>query len=150
LDESLAIATDIGDRAGIFTSVKLLADLAQCAGDYPTAQSMYAESLAIAQSLGNSIYVARSLDGMARLEAATGSAQRAMTLAGAAAAHRERDGTINPPADRQQLEVWLKSSRQALTAEEQAAAWNSGWAMSSEQAIAYAAQQRAPHWQSRR
>jgi hypothetical protein len=83
-------------------------------------------------------YIARSLEGMAVVEAATGSPQRAMTLAGAAAGHRDRSGTINSPTDQMQLQARLQPVRHALTVDEQAVAWREGHGMSSDQAIAYA------------
>jgi DNA-binding NarL/FixJ family response regulator len=70
-----------------------------------------------------------TLEGFARLAAAEDQPERALRLAGAAAALREAMGTPLPPFWAADLERSLEPARQALSAEAWAAAWAAGRAM---------------------
>ena len=65
-------------------------------------------------------------------------AERALRLAGAAAALRQSVGAPLPPVERARLDENLETARQAVSNTASAAAWVEGWAMPAEKAIAYA------------
>jgi hypothetical protein len=90
--------------------------------------------------------IADALEGYGALAAAQGAPRRALRLAGAAAALRERERGTRPLSPREQItrDRRLAPARQALSAEEQAAAWAEGQAMTLEQAIADALEEQAP------
>jgi hypothetical protein len=72
------------------------------------------------------------------VSAAQGLATRAVRLESASAALIEALGAALPLAASPRFMQLLQVSRQALSEAEQAHAWAEGWAMTQEQAIAYA------------
>ena len=99
------------------------------------AQACFAESLTIARQEDQ---IAASLEALAGLAAMQGQPGRALRLAGAAAALRDRIGAQPWPANQAALTRRLAAAREALSAQGQAAAWADGQALTVEQAIAEA------------
>ena len=85
-EESLALRRRLGDQAGIALVLFQLGDVAAQEGDDATARAFYSESLALRQALGDQPGIAECLEGFATLVAARGAVDRAVRLAGAAAA----------------------------------------------------------------
>jgi hypothetical protein len=81
---------------------------------------------------------AASLEALAGLAAMQGQPARALRLAGAAAALRDRIGEQPWPANQAALTRRLAAAREALSAEAQAATWADGQALTVEQAVAEA------------
>jgi len=75
------------------------------------------------------------------LAAAQGQPERALHLAGAAAALRETIGAPLPPTEQEEFERHLEMARQTLDEEAAAKALANGRAMTLEQAIEYALQE---------
>lgn len=103
-----------GDRRGIAFALGQLGFLALEAGDAGQAARLHAESLELGQELGATHQLMNALEGLAGAAAAQGASVRALRLAGAAAALRER--VNNPPTGimRERLERWLAPARRSL------------------------------------
>src|SRR5262249_5662410 len=89
-------------------------------------------------------YSTGALELCAGLAAAQGDPRRALRLAGAAAALRERTNRPFAPFDQTALTRRLAPALKVLSAAEQDVAWKEGQAMTLEQAIAYALEAEAP------
>ena len=74
----------------------------------------------------------------ASLAAGTGYPERALRLAAAAAALREDIGGPLPDGEQAALDLTLEPARSSLDEAERAAAWESGLALSMEEAVAEA------------
>jgi hypothetical protein len=134
-EESLAIYREIDFERGSMSSVlRHLGDIALEQGDHARAQVRYAESLACAQEAGAPGKIAAALEALARLALAEGMPHRALRLAGAATTVRASSGQSLPLAEQAALMRTLAQARQALNAEQQAAEWAAGQAMTLEQA----------------
>jgi non-specific serine/threonine protein kinase len=145
--------------AGVFRHLGY-ALLAQ--GEYTAARGYLVESLTTARDHGSGRgsfvegygtamrrmtgqeQIVAALEALASLDAAAGEPQRAVRLAGAAVAWRERAGLPLTAEEQATLRRLLAPARQALGAEAQAAAWAGGRAMPLEQAVAEALAERAP------
>lgn len=163
--EAVALYRPVGDRLAPVLARALcrLAETNAEQGDWMAAESGATESLTLAQETSQmgSSEIMRALMVHAAVAAVRGMPARALRLAGAVAviptyrspsgegadrAPRERPLTYLPPSPhlsdaavgRQPLVHHLTAARQALSADEQAAAWAEGQGMSAEVAIAYA------------
>jgi predicted ATPase len=136
--ESLAAFRQLGDRFGIAGSMADLGNLAREQGDYTTARSLYRESLQIFQELEHRRGIARLLECFAGAAAAERHPERALRLAGAAAAIRRTLGAPLPRSERSKVETSLEPARQELSGAVSAAAWIEGWEMPIDRAIASA------------
>jgi hypothetical protein len=103
--------------------------------NYPTAHSLYAESIKLFQELDHKRGIARLLECSACLAAAQREAERSLRLAGAAAALRQHIGAPLTPAEQAKLEASLRAVREALTNTVGTKAWLEGWALPVEKAI---------------
>jgi hypothetical protein len=133
----------------IATVLCRLADITLEQGEWPMAQRYTIESLALVRELGVAAepHVAVALALLADLAAVQNEPHRALRLAGAAAALQERAGSQLPAWLQDRLSVRtstdlherrLAQARATLSAEEQAAAWAEGQALTPEEAIAEA------------
>jgi tetratricopeptide (TPR) repeat protein len=134
-EQGLVIFRELGDRWGTAGTLTDLGNLAREQGDYPTARSLYRESIKLFQELDHKRGVARLLECFACAAAAQLHGERALRLAGAAAALRQNIGAPLTPAEQAKLEAALEPPRQALTNTVGATAWLEGWAMPVEKAI---------------
>jgi predicted ATPase len=134
-EKSLAIFQELNDRWGIAGSLADLGNIAREQRDCPTAHSFYRESLKIFQELGHKRGIARLLEGFACSAAVQLQAERALRLAGAAAALRENIGVPLTPTEQAKLEAILDPARQALINTAGTTAWLDGWSMPIEKAI---------------
>ena len=134
-EQGLAIFRELGDRWGIAGTLADLGSLAREQGDCPTAHSLYRESLKIFQEMEHKRGIARLLECFACLAVVRLQAERALRLAGAAAALRHNIGAPLTPAEQARLEATLDPARRALTNTAGATAWLEGWDMPVEKAI---------------
>ena len=138
-NRSLAIQRDLGDKSGIAFSLRLLGRIAVREGELAGARGLLAESLEIFKEVGDTGGVADAIEAIAELSAAAGDAERAIRLAGAAAAHRE---AINVPLSRpdmEQLERSLAVARAALGKDAAEKVFSAGRALGLDRAMAEAA-----------
>jgi tetratricopeptide (TPR) repeat protein len=134
-EKSLAIFQELNDRWGIAGSLADLGNIAREQRDCRTAHSFYRESLKIFRELGHKRGIARLLEGFACSAAVQSQAERALRLAGAAAALRENIGAPLTPTEQAKLEAILDPARQALIDTAGTTAWLDGWSMPVEEAI---------------
>jgi predicted ATPase len=134
-EESLSMFREAADRWGIAGSLADLGFLAREQGDLDRADRLFAESLAVFQELDYKRGIARTLDAFAGSAALRSQPQRALRLAGAAAALRHALGAVLSPPEQARLEKDLEPSRAALTGAEGSAAWMEGWSLPVEEAI---------------
>jgi hypothetical protein len=118
-------------------------DLACAAGDAGAAHRAYRESLTLAVEVGPSDQVAYALEGFAMLAATQAQPERALRLAGAAAAIRDTTGRPRKPAEAPRLEQALAVARAALGSMGEAA-WQGGRRMTPQQAVDIALAAPAP------
>jgi predicted ATPase len=134
-DQGLAIFREHGDRWGIAGTLADLGSLANDEGNYRAANPFYQESLRIFRDLEHKRGIARLLECFATLAAGQHCAERALELAGAAAALRRRIGAPLTPSEQAKLENTLQSARESLTHAEGTSAWLRGWGTPVEKAI---------------
>ena len=134
-EQALAIFREFGDRWGIAGTLTDLGNLAREQSNFALAQSLYRESLRLFLTLDHKRGIARILEYFACSAAAQDEVQRALRLAGAAAALRRSIGAPLTPAEQIKLEAILDPARQALGNTASATAWLGGWDMPVEEAI---------------
>ena len=98
------------------------------------------ETFDLCMKHGDEYGVAMSLNVMAITAAAAGDARRALRLGAAGARQWERGLGVPDPAEQRMLDEFLGRARDRLGAEDADRAWEEGWSMSSEHAVALALQ----------
>jgi predicted ATPase len=134
---SLRIFREAGDVDGVATALADLARLAREEGDLLQARACCREALSIG-STGRRAVV-RVLEELAALGAASGEAERALVLFGAAAALRNRLGMPAPVTKRRWMWQVIEDQRTKL-GNAAPGAWSRGWQMTAEQVLGYAAE----------
>jgi adenylate cyclase len=135
LEESVAVRRALGDRWGIANALSSLTNLLIHQGEYDGVDAMLEESLLINQNLGDRTAIAYCLEDFAGLAAGKGYPERALRLAGAAAALREDIGGPLPIGEQAALDHVLEPARSALDEERRTAAWQNGCTMTMDKAI---------------
>ena len=107
-------------------------------GDYGSARPLLEESLSLNRELGDQTAIAYLLEDYAGLAAFEALPERALRLAGFAAALRETIGAPLPPAEQARVDRMLIPARQALDPDLAAAVWAEGRAMPLDEAVEYA------------
>ena len=143
-EQSLAMFRELGDRWGIAGSLGDLGNLEREQGDFQSAHRLYRESLEVFRELDHKRGIARLLDCFACSAAAESHPERALRLAGAAAALRETLSAPLTPGEQVRLGKGLEPARQALTNTAGASVWMEGWGMPVERAIAIAIEPEVP------
>jgi predicted ATPase len=137
-EESVAKFRALGERSGTAACLYDLAALAVDAGDCATAQKLHSEALTLYRELGHRSDIPRVLEGMTRCALKAGALERALTLAGSAAAMRKTLSLTVQESAQVELDRGLDEARLRMTSSEAAASWMTGWGMPPEQAIAFA------------
>jgi len=137
-EESLTAWQADGDGYGAARALLRLACTATTQGDYPAAHSYLARTLALMRQMYDNDGIALALEQAARLAAAEWQPTRALRLAGAATALRERIGVPMPPSVAADLEVALSPSIERLGTTVATATFSEGGSLMLEQAIALA------------
>jgi predicted ATPase/DNA-binding CsgD family transcriptional regulator len=136
-EESLELAEKQGHPAEITAAQHDLGRLAHERGNDDEAASWFAEALIVAQRIKHPRRMAYLLEGFAVL-AARDQPERALRLAGAAAALRRSNGSILSPNDQAALERDLAPARRLLNDGRRRSAWEDGAALSVDEAVALA------------
>jgi hypothetical protein len=105
-------------------------------GDHAFARTLYEESLAMAQEIGDKELIASCLEGLASVVAMQGEIAWATRLWGTAEALREAIGAPLPPIEWADYERAVATARDHLGEETFASAWAEGRAMTAEQVLA--------------
>jgi hypothetical protein len=83
------------------------------------------------------------MEGLACVEGATGEAERGAKLFGAAQAQREAVGYLHAPREHALREPYLAAAHSRVSDAAWAKAWNEGYSLTFEDAIAYALEEGA-------
>ncbi|HXW55981.1 MAG TPA: protein kinase [Candidatus Cybelea sp.] len=134
-ERSLATFRELNDRWGIAGSLADLGNLVREQGDFAASDGLYRESLILFQNLGHKRGIARLLESFACSAADQAQAERALKLAGVAAALRQTIGAPLTSSEQTRLEQSLSAARQKLTMTGSRTAWLEGWVMPVEIAI---------------
>ena len=136
-EQGLAIFRELNDGPGVASSLLDLGRLASEEGAHVRAHSLFAESLRISRQLGRKWDVAGLLEELARSAARQARWERALRLAGAATALRERIGAPLAPTEKVKLDADLDPARRGLDGADATTAWMRGWATLPDEAIEY-------------
>ena len=137
---ALAIFRALGERWGIASTLGDLGTVERLRGEVGRAAPLYREALEAFAELGHRRGIARLLGAFACLAVDQGQPERALRLAGAADALRDRVGAAVATPDRAELERTLTRARRDLGPARATAAWSAGAELSPEAAIALARQ----------
>jgi predicted ATPase len=135
LQEGLTRFGDIGDRVGITSALRRLGTVACEQGDYARARENYAESLGVAFDVDYQQDIAEGLENFAILAVAEDREERALRLAGSAAALRDRLAVSPHPYERRRLARSLEQVKLALPPERYARLWQEGSGLTVKEAI---------------
>jgi non-specific serine/threonine protein kinase len=133
--QALAQVDVLGDRRARANALDSLARIVLERGKYAEARRYHSECLALAQEIGDKVDTADALDGLARVAVAEAEPERALTIAGAAHALRDRIGYETPKPWRRRLQESIDSARAALSLETAGAAWARGARLSEQEAV---------------
>jgi len=133
--KGLAIFRELGDRWGIAGTLADLGNMAREERDFSAAHTLYRESLKLFQELEHKRGIARLLECFACAAASQSHSERALRLAGAAAALRQKIGAPLTPAEKAKLDSNLQCARPGLSDASTTAAWLEGWELRFERAI---------------
>jgi predicted ATPase/serine/threonine protein kinase len=127
----------IEDHWGVAGVLRDLGDLARRDGDHRRAADFYKEALAIFHKLGHRRGMVRVLEHLAACADDDGRPDRALILAGAAAAMRETLGISLSQAEREELDEPIQSACEKLPKSEQTKAWAEGRSMTADQVLQF-------------
>jgi tetratricopeptide (TPR) repeat protein len=137
-EQSLEIFRELDDKWGIAGCLVDLGDLARDRGDDQSAYAHYEESMKLFEQLGQKRGIARLLDCLACFAALRDKPERALRLAGAAAAMRRVLGVSLPLTEKARLEKTLELARQSMSPAQASAAWMAGWTTVPDKVVAEA------------
>jgi predicted ATPase/class 3 adenylate cyclase len=140
-EESLRLHRQVGDRFGATDALHVLGRIALAQEDFTTAAFSFLEALANDEHVGNRTGMGIVLDNLAALASLQGQHLRALRLGGASEAIKEAAGGHAPPPFID-LPDPRDSARGSLGEAAVAAAWEEGRAMTLEQALALAREER--------
>lgn len=143
-ERSLSLGREIGAREAVSVALPTLAAIARADGDHDRARELFGEGLLFSAEVGDGTNVAFYLEGLAALAASEGEPGRAARLWGAAEAILEKIEVIAYPhaADRSSIDRQLASARASVDGETWDEAWAEGRAMTTEEAVAHALENR--------
>lgn len=115
-----------------------LSNVAVDLGEFTKADALVKESLQLYQELAFEWDLALMIGNASGVAAGFGLAKRAIRLAGASAAHRERIGVSLPALFKERFTQIIEPARRKLDRTEQEIAWREGQKMTLEHAVEYA------------
>jgi tetratricopeptide (TPR) repeat protein len=133
--QSLAAFRELDDRWGVAGSLADLGNLVREQGDFAASDALYRESLALFQDLGHKRGIARLLECFACSAAEQRQPERALKLAGVAAALRQTIGAPLTSSEQAKVEQSLAAARQKLNTATSRTVWLEGWVMPVEIAV---------------
>jgi len=137
-EQALTRFRDLKDQQGIASCFQDLAGISADARDYPAAQRRFSESLKLYWDLGNQTDLPRLLESLASCAEALREPERALTLAGAAAAIRQELLSPLTESAKPKVEHTLAAARDQLSSTAATASWMRGWTMQPEEAVRFA------------
>jgi DNA-binding CsgD family transcriptional regulator len=130
---SLRLYRRLEQRHGTTEALLVVGRVLAAQGEYASARTRYEEGLAVARQVGDKLYIASCLEGLAGVAAGQGDFVRAVRLWGAAASLREMIGAPIPPVERDSYERSVASARSRLKESIFSAVWAEGRALTLEQ-----------------
>ena len=143
-EEALTMFREMGDRKGIAQTLCCLGRVAADAGDPGTARPLLRESVAMFQAVGERSAIAASVEPLAAVLAASGAPSQAARLWGAMARVRETIAAPLEAGERASRERDVAAVRASLGNAAFESAWQEGRAMTMDEAIACALDEREP------
>jgi predicted ATPase len=137
-EQALSRFRALANQQGIASCHHDLGEIAAGAGDYAAARRLYGESLKLYSDVGNQADLPRVLESCAICATASGEPERALTLAGSAAALRQALARPLTDVAKVKLEASLDEARGQLSSTEATASWMRGWTMQPEEAVRFA------------
>ncbi len=137
-EEILAHSRGLGLTWASANALVSLGHLAREQGDQQRALALYREGLALHQRMGNKVWIAWCLEGMAAAFCAARQFERATQLCSFAELLRASAHALRPPAEQQQYDHILARTREALGEAAFHSIWTAGHLLSPEEAIAAA------------
>ncbi len=134
-EEVLAATRGIGLTWGVANALVSLGHLAREQGDHQRALVLYREGLALHQTMGNKVWIAWCLEGMAATFCAEQQFQRTTSLCAVADLLRSSIHSLRPPAEQKHYEQILASARAALGDTAFTRAWAAGRSISLEKSL---------------
>ena len=128
-ERALAMFYELEDRWGIAGTLADLGGLARQQKDYSTAHSLYRESIQLFCEMQHKRGIARLLECFAAVAATQANAEKALRLAGAAAALRQNIGAPLAPTEQLRIEEEMEPARVALGNNASSTAWLAGWGL---------------------
>jgi predicted ATPase len=128
-ERALAIFYELEDRWGIAGTLADLGGLARQQKDYSTAHSLFRESIQLFCEMEHKRGIARLLECFAGVAAMQANSEKALRLAGAAAALRQNIGAPLAPNEQLRIEQDLDPARVALGNNASSMAWLAGWGL---------------------
>lgn len=148
-EESLALRTGLGDRIGIASTLHNLGSVACSEEDYPAARARLSESLTLSRELDYRRGIIYSLNSFGALDIAESGSlgnepgvRRGVRLLGAAQAMRQSCGSVLPPSEQAWRERFENRARDFLGNSGYAAEFEAGQAMTWDDAVACALEER--------
>lgn len=142
LEESLELRRQLGNKWGIAVSLGTLGLAALRERAWERAVSLLGESLEVRREIGDKGGCAWCLERLAEIAVERGNPERAVRLLSAAAVLRISIGSIVDPADQREYQDRRAALRARLGEEQFTAIWNEGRALTLEQAVSYALEDR--------
>jgi predicted ATPase/DNA-binding CsgD family transcriptional regulator len=136
LEEAVTLSGHISDQSNRAGGLDALGQVATAQGHHAEAQALMAESLRLWWEIGERKKVADSLERHARLAGARGQRERALRLAGAAAALRATLHVVARPQEQAVHHAWLEHTRLAVGEQTFAVLLSAGQGMALDQAVA--------------
>jgi predicted ATPase/DNA-binding CsgD family transcriptional regulator len=136
LEKALTLFQEMGHMPGVARAVHGLSYHASRQGDYARAMMLAHETIRLRFDLGQFWSLPVSFGEVADIALATGQAEQAAWLYGAAEIQREVQGTPFETAWRTEHERRIQAVRDALNPQDFAATWAAGRALSFEEAVA--------------
>jgi DNA-binding CsgD family transcriptional regulator len=137
-EEALTLARELGDASQVASGLTALGHTMIDSGTLGRAVPLFVESLDLAHGRGNLGDVIDALEGLARVGAETGRAERSARLFGAAATLRDAVGVPRSPSDVTYFEPAMQVLRGALGEKNFAAATALGRNLTRDEAMAEA------------
>lgn len=138
LEEAVAISRELGNLWSLGRRLARLGQVAQAQNKLERARALIQEGLTVCRSAGDQWGVTMALVGLAGVAGKQGEPVRAARLLGSVETRQNTIGAALWPVDQLEYQHNLAAAHAALTAEQFAAAWAQGQAMSLEDAIIYA------------
>ena len=137
-DDSASLFAAAGDAIGQAAALTNLAASRLELGEVEEAHRALVKAAVLWHGAGERSDLAECLELFTTLAARRQQPARAVRLAAAAAALRQAAGTIPSPAEAERHEADVVTLRRAMDATHFSAAWQDGWAMGADEAVAFA------------